>query len=336
MKPVRQLAKAYSVLREAWRSTRAPSNPRIFDALSQVFEHPVGTGPSISLSEHLRENPPIARLEPDADWTWRSEAHEFSLPYRSSLFGPGCLRMRPAEKDPKGTLIFLHGFQSDADAAFGQGDAASGPGRLAKAAGYNLVSWDWPLQGLRSPDGLYRDTGSVITLEREYARILPMLGTCLWREIIHEMAFALNSVAKKVAGQGPLVVFGWSMGGGLAYFARPLCSSVDLMIAAGSCAAYRDLLREGKTRLHGYFYYPAFPGRRFDLEDVVRETLRDGGSLLVVHGEEDRGCLASTVETLLSIENRGPGSLRVETLQGHGHVLSEPMLRIVANAVDGL
>jgi pimeloyl-ACP methyl ester carboxylesterase len=315
---VGKLKTAIEVLREHWRVARAPPNRGVYGALAAAAPGGFGKG----FAAYLEDFPARGKVEALGDWR-RDASGEFRLRYSSSFFAQGCLRVRPG--GGRGTLVFLPGNLTGADEVFKPGAHRAAMTELADSVGMALACWDWPLQGSRLEGCLYAGLGSLYSAEREYSRFLPALGTCLWREFVAELAFALPQVRRQVGGDGPMHVVGWSMGACFAYVAPLLCDSVATTLAAGSCARVSDLVAEGETRRHGFWFYPMEGLRYFDLDGVVDSVIASGRPVRIVHGDRDPGCLPRTRAAMAERARASGGLLTVEVLPGHGHVLSPEM-----------
>ena len=313
-----KLKTAYEVLREQWLVARVPPNRGVYESLACATALDSTRG----LGAYLAEHPARGRVEALGEWSRDAASGESRLRYSSSFFAEGCLRVRPGAG--RGTLVFLPGNLTGADEVFRPGAHRAGMTGMADALGMSLACWDWPLQGARLDRSLYLGLRSIYSAEREYSRFLPSLGTCLWREFVAELAFALPQVRRHV-GEGPMHVVGWSMGACFAYLAPLVCDSVRSTVAAGSCARVKDLVAEGETRRHGFWFYPMNGMRYFDLETVIEAVISSGRPVRIVHGDRDPGCLARTRELLVERAAASRGLLSVEVLPGHGHVLSPAM-----------
>lgn len=120
------------------------------------------------------------------------------------------------------------------------------------------------------------------------------------------------------------------MGACFAYVAPLLGTEITSTLAVGSCARFKDLIAEGKTRLEGYFFYPLNVLRYFDLEDVVGEVLNLGHVLQIICGERDAGCLESTRKALASRAVDLGHHLQIKVLPRHGHLFSEAVKREIS------
>jgi hypothetical protein len=125
------------------------------------------------------------------------------------------------------------------------------------------------------------------------------------------------------------------MGACFAYLAPLLCGSVSGAVAAGSCARVRDLVADGETRRHGYWFYPMNGLAYFDLDTVVDAVIASGRPVRIVHGDLDPGCLARTRERFVERARSSRGLLGVEVLAGHGHVLSAEMKARIRRHLEG-
>lgn len=303
------------------RMLRLPHDPRIAKSLGELAAAAAEGRAAGGLERYLVERPALGRLEVTRDWYEDADSGELRLDYASALFAPGRLRLRPAGEG-RGTLVFLHGSMGSAAEAFGEGPSPARVGSLAQRAGLGLACWDWPLHGERLSRCLYGGLASPLSAEREYARLLPSLGTSLWREWIAELGFALDHLARRTGSRGGLHVLGNSMGAAFAYVAPSLGAELASVVAINSCARVADLLAEGAARAHGFFFFPLDALRYFDLEDLVDAALARGVPLLVLHGDRDPGCLESTRRRLRECAGPGGSRARIEVLPDHPHLFS--------------
>lgn len=325
-----KLERASEVLREAWLVSRAPPNEAIFRRLGSLADERMGQTHRRGLRRYLEEHAALGEIAIDEDWHDHEASEEMRLDYSNSLFARGCLRVKPGPEE-HGLIVFLPGYQAGAEDVLGRGNHRQNLRHVADELEMGIASWDWPLQGLRRDGCLYRGLGSVYSGEREYSRILPALGTCLWRELIAELQFALGQIRRCIGPDRSIHVVGWSMGGWFAYPAPLLGTRITTTTAAGSCARITDLLAEGKTRLHGYFFYPLNALTYFDLEDVVRDVLNQGHPLHIIHGERDTGCLESTRKALAQTAAQLARPLHINVLPAHGHLFSELLKQHIAD-----
>lgn len=322
---------AIRVVQEAWRVSRVPMDNRIFSALSEASG--LESSEQRGLHAYLEAYPALGRHEVRDDWLSEPESGDRVLTYDASLFAAGELRVRGLSEH-RDILVFLPGHQMSSDKVFSNRLANCDLVAFARSKGLALACWDWPLQGERLNRCLFSDLNSVFSAEREYARILPLLGACLWREYVAELTWGLQQIARLAGPDRNVHVLGWSMGGAFAYLAPLLGTRIASAVSVGSCARFADLVREGKTRRHSYFFYPLAAVNYFDLDDVVGEVLASGQDLRVVYGDSDLGCLASTKQHLETIAANGGGRLVIDVVRDHGHVLDAHLLARAAEHID--
>lgn len=319
----RKISRALFVLKETWKLTRAAPHQEIFQNLAKTARDQQESSNDKGCLSYLKKRLPIARIEVTQDWYHTNG--EWQLNYDSTLFAPGQLRIinyRPERH----LLIVLPGFHTGATQILKEENHPHYFANFAKIHNLSLMTWDWPLQGQRLEAVLYHDLGSVYSAEREYSRILPMLGTCLWREYVHELDFALQHARSLFESENPIHVFGWSMGGAFATITPLLSENVATTTAAGTCAGWKDLLEYGFTNVHGYFFYPLDATNWFDIEDTVLETLSKNTRVLFIHGDNDPGCLAQTRERLINHTSSYGENFRLVVLPSHHHELSESII----------
>lgn len=323
MKLLRRARNAVETLRDAWLVARVPPNREIFRELLSIGG---GLARRNGLRSYLEDYPAKGRILIREDWSFHAASGEMRLSYSNSLFAPGCLRLKPGRQD-NGLVVFLPGYQDGADDVLGRGHHPQNMTGVARELGMGIACWDWPLQGRRRDGCLYLGLRSVHSAEREYSRILPALGTSLWREAVAELEFALPQIRRHVGPNRAIHLVGWSMGGCFAYLAPLLGIELATAVAAGSCARVKDLVAEGKTRLQGYFFYPLNGLAYFDLDDVVADVLRLDRPLRIIHGDRDAGCLESTRRVLAGTAAALGRPLPIDVLPDHGHVFSPAIKR---------
>jgi pimeloyl-ACP methyl ester carboxylesterase len=319
---ISRVRQAVELLRESRRVGRVPHDARIAGALIDQAAHLAGERTRLGFERYLEERPALARLEVIRDWYAAPRSGELRLDYASTLFAPGRLRLREGP-DGRGTLVFLHGSVGSSAEALGERPGRRDVSALARRAGLGLACWDWPFHGDRLGQGLYVGLRDAISCEREHARVLPAFGTSLWGEWVAELGFALRQIRRRLGPGARLHVLGNSMGGAFAYVAPLLGVEIASAISVNSCARIADLLAEGRTRVHGFFFYPLDGLRYFDLEDLVDGSLARGTRLLILHGDLDPGCLEATRRRLERCAAPGGGTARIEVLPDHPHRFSE-------------
>lgn len=314
-----KIRSAFTVMRETWLLQRVPANDAIFQHLRATVKQT--TGNPGGLRRYLDVYPPLGSIVIEKDWYHDISSGEMRLNYSNSLFADGCLRINSGTPD-SAIIVFLPGNITAVDDVFRPGNHPNNMTKVAETLRMGLASWDWPLQGRRRDRCLYQGLRSLFSGEREYSRILPAVGTSLWREYVFELQFALAQIERLTGPARKIHVVGWSMGACFAYLAPLLTTAVRTTIAVGSCAAVKDLLAEGKTRVHGFFFYPLNGLAYFDLEDIVSEALNSDHPIEIIYGDQDPGCLESTSRTLAQNAAQFGHPLEITVLTGHGHVFS--------------
>lgn len=328
----RFLRKAYrpiEVVREAWLAPRAPYNQNLFANLYSTAKKKT-CEPRLGFSAYLRDHPAISKIRVIRDWSY-DESKEWRLNYSSTIFDEGTLRAR-VNSESEHVLIFLPGYYVGAEQVLRDAKHPQYLVNLASQLNASLVVWTWPLQEGRGNGGLFKGMKSVVSIEREYARILPTLSTSLWREMIAELEFAVSNIAR-LFDQGQIFhVVGWSMGGGFAYFAPLLSDRVKTVVSTGSCARIIDLIQSGRTRAHSLYFYPHDCLHYFDLDDVIAEIISRQVRLSIIYGENDLGCLSSSSN---AIAGRSPQSidLALKILPGHGHYFSAELKSCIIDSL---
>jgi len=316
------MKRALDAVLEPRRVIRAPYDARIAGCLGDWAARLARERPAHGLEQYLEGRPPLARLDVTRDWYAASPGGELRLDYTSTLFAPGRVRLRQGPPG-RGVLVFLHGSTGSSAEAFGERRGRSDVSALARDAGLGLACWDWPFHGKRLGGGLYAALRDPVTCEREHARILPVLGTSLWREWVAELAFALHQIRRQVGPDTKLHVLGNSMGGAFAYVAPLLGVQIASASSVNSCARVADLLAEGAARVHGFFFYPLDGLRFFDLEDLVEGSLALGTRVSILHGDRDHGCRETTRRRLRGCRGPGGTAARIEVLADHSHLFSD-------------
>jgi len=324
----RKALRALFLMREAYLLPRAGADRNVHAALASTAQARLEQ--RRGFQAYLCDHVPVSQIQITEDWH-EAESGEMQLDYTNSLFAPGVLRLS-RKGIGAGILIALPGFQTGASVILADRHHDHYLGDFASGNSLGLAAWDWPLQGRRLDTCMYQGLASIYSAEREYSRILPSLGTSLWREFIAEFEFALRQIRRLVGPDLPLHVIGWSMGGSFAYYAPLLGTAIATTIAAGSCAAISDLFLEHRARVHGFFFYPHDSLGYFDLDDIVAEVAAAGTQLLVIHGDQDPGCLPGTRQRLCDkIAKASDNAARLKVLGNHGHVLSDDLKNECSN-----
>ncbi len=299
-------------------ASRAPHNPKLFSNLYQLARL-AQNEKAEGFSGYLEKNPQISRINVLRDWNTVDDI-EWRMCFNSNIFADGTLQAR-VDPHSKHVIIFLPGYYTDAEQVLKEKGHPQYLIDLVAFLGASLVTWTLPLQGNRGENALFLGQGSVLSAEKEYVRILPAFGTSLWRELLGELQFALNNIRRFFGPKKVLHVVGWSMGGGLAYYAPLLENKIASVTAVGSCARLVDLIETGATRNHSYYFYPHNCLPYFDLDDVVFDVVEEGTDIGIICGDKDHGCLKTSID---AIRRRVPERIKsnICVLPNHGHQFS--------------
>lgn len=247
---IKKLKSVLRVLRDAKRAKNLKPNLGIFNHLLRVYESTPRTNAALIHQLHKKC---VNTCRPAG--VWQKEGNEASLEFDSPLFG-GAKIWSYLPDNYQQALVFLPGSITAARTVLDDPGSPFFLKEFCKKHSIALFVWDWPLQGDRKKKSLYLGLESHAILEREYGRILPLFGSSLWREYIDELRFCLTEVQKILPAGIELDLLGWSQGAWFAYFSPLLGVQIRRVIAAGSCASFRDLLLNGAAHVHGFFYYP--------------------------------------------------------------------------------
>ena len=317
----KKIASAYRILRDAKAASDPQPQMQIFEALAKI-SNSVGDS-SIGLDRSL-ELPSITNCI--ASGSWKKINDEHSLEVKSTLFSDFNLRAYiPSEYNQ--AIVFLPGSITGAIDVMCDPKSDFFLKSFCERESIALFVWDWPLQGERKKDALYKNTQSHSILEREYSRILTLYGTSLWHEYLAELRFCLEEINKLIDDNAELTVVGWSQGAWFSYFSPLLGTPIDKVIAAGSCATFSDLVDFGATHVHGFFYYPCNAINSFDLDDVINRTASMGTKTNILFGDNDRGCFPSSLQCIKTTleKNNKLQNFHSRILPSAGHVFTTEM-----------
>lgn len=263
----------------------------------------------------LNLHPSVSNIELKKDWYYDKKVNEWNYTYHNNIFGTGKIRFF-CPKNYKKIVIFFPGSVSSTNDIMSNKNSQFYLKETCKTKNLALITWEWPMQGNRLKNGLIKNFKRPFSLEKEYARILPIFGSSLWREYIEEIFFCFKILKKRIDKSVEIDLIGWSQGGWFSYFA-PLCGlNIKQCFSAGSCAFIRHLLISGKTQIHGYFYYPLMKNNKFDLDDIIKKTISTGTKQFIVFGDHDRGCLLESKNTL---EEKFTTNLEIKIFKNLSH-----------------
>lgn len=164
-----------------------------------------------------------------------------------------------------------------------------------------VITWDWPLQGRRWDGRYFQRLDLISNVEREYNKLLAIIGTNLFDEYLSEFASVLRLIESKFSGY-EIDVIGWSQGAHFSWYAPFFARNVRRIYACGSFAFYRHLVSEGFPHVHGFPHFPVLKNFRWDLDDLLARHKTADIMTFLIFGELDRGVLKKSIE---DIKNSG-------------------------------
>ncbi len=316
------LIRAYKVLIEAWSAPRAKVNYIIYENINLYLKK--NKKKKYGISKYLDKYHGLSKIIAINSWDYDEELDEYYHEYSSSFFSNGKIRIK--NYNSKRALIFLSGYYSNANDVFQNETHPQYLLNYCKKSNTSLVSWDSVFQGKRGQNAIYKNLNSTVSAEREYSRFLSMIGTSLWNEYVNELRYAVKMINQFYNNKADLITVGWSMGGAFAHLVPMFTRKCKLVIASGSLARFHDLIREGKTRLHGFFFYPLNSIYYFDLEDIVKENNLSNCKTIFIFGENDPGCLKSSYSLLKKMYKKNQENVHFIKFKNYGHFF-EPKIK---------
>tara|TARA_Y100000816_G_C26095536_1_gene579666 strand:- start:290 stop:1282 length:993 start_codon:yes stop_codon:yes gene_type:complete len=284
------IKRAIFVIREAWLAPRAKRN-RLINR-NFFFEARDRLNNKRGVKNYLKNHSAISKLKVTKRWHYNKNKSEFQLNYKSSIFGNGVIRIK--KNHSKKVLIFLHGYYSSSENVLSKKNDPQNISNYCFKENIDLAAWTFPLHGQRGENSIYLNLKSNVTNEREYSRFLGMYNSSIWLEYLNEIEFCINEIKKYYKNKVEVYIVGWSMGAAFVPYVQYLFPEIKKSFMIGSFARFVDLINDGKTRLHGYFFYPNDSLKYFDLEDILIDLKKKKSIIKIIFGEGDPGCLKST------------------------------------------
>ena len=176
-----------------------------------------------------------------------------------------------------------------------------------------LITWDWPLSGNRLNNGLFQNSYSIYTAEKEYSKILGYYGSSLFVEYIDEYKEVLKEVVR-IYKDKKIYVVGYSMGGFFSYF---------------SSIINNNIFKTFQTRVNGHYYYPHNVIEKFDLDSVIKTSAkRVKNNLVVIFGDKDINC-SNTVRKKIELDKTK--NIYFKVIKNHSHNFSDKIIKILKN-----
>ena len=325
---IKYILRAYSVLNEAWSAPRAKVHDEIFKNISH-FQKSNRKSYENNFTKYIKLNKGLSKISPINDWKYCKNLDEYQHHYKSSFFSDGKIRLKKVNQNR--VLVFLSGYYSGVEDVF---DNNLHPQFLVNDCvkhNLSLASWSSISQKDRGQNALYNNLNSVVSVEREYSRFLPSIGTSIWNEYVNEMVYCIGKISEFYKDKVEIICVGWSMGGAFAHICPLINDNCKLSISAGSLARYEDLINEGKTRLHGYFFFPI--SCMFDLEDIIKASIKKNAKNIFIFGEKDPGCLKSS-KNFLENKFKNESNFVLEEILNYGHFFLPKIKNSIFNHID--
>ena len=315
--------RAYNVLVEAWSAPRSKKNKKINIQFSNYFK--TLRTKKAGLIKYINKYHGLSEIKPINNWSYDKKLKEFKHEYSSSFFSNGIIRIK--KFNTKKVLIYFSGYYSNSDDVLNNSSHPQYLTKVCKDLNVSLVTWNMISQGQRGQNSLYLNMNSTVSVEREYSRFLPTIGTSLWNENLNEIKYAVKIVNKFFENKAEIISAGWSMGGAYAHLVPLFTNNCKLVISTGSLARFHDLIKDGNTRLHGYFFYPYNGLKYFDLEDIVRVNIKKNNKSIFIFGDEDPGCLKTSYNFMSKLFKSHKKNVIFIKLKNYGHFF-EPKIKL--------
>ena len=279
------------------------------------------------MNKYLLDHVPLNKFYIKKNWFLDND-NLYKFKFKNKFFYDG--EVWANVKNSKNIIIFLPGYESQADNIFNKKNNNQYLNDLTCKLNASLISWTWPFQGIRAQKSIYLDSGSNLNVEREYSRFFNYLNTSLWRELLFEYEFILKNIIKLVGKDKKIHIVGWSMGAAFSYYSSLLIKNITSITAIGSCARFEDLLKSGHSKVQGFFFYPINAYCYFDLEDAIKNILNKKTSIKIICGSEDRGCLKSTM-SYLNKNFKKNKKFEIIEIKKHKHHFSKKIKLVLFN-----
>jgi len=219
-----------------------------------------------------------------------------SLEYKNKFFSDGKILIYAPTK-PKKLVILLNGSLNSGDDVIFHRNSKYFLKDILEVHNCALATWTWPLQAERK-NGFFPSLSTFTSVERQYAKLLNIVGSDLWEQYIIELSMCMREIEKfnkNNWGNVEIIIAGWSMGGSLGWFAPYFLNSPVKALILGSCARFQDLISFGRQNSQGLYYFPKFGPEFFDIENIAVDLLEKGNSFHVSFGEKDKNCIQNSL-----------------------------------------
>ena len=254
----------------------------------------------------------------------------YSLMFESKIFSNFEVKVcNNLDKNEK-ILIYLPGFHTSAMDVSENADHAEYLLELCIEKEITLITWDWPLCGDRLNNGLFQNSNSIYTAEKEYSKILNFYGSSLFIEYLNEYKVVLKEVVNIYKNKKVYIV-GFSMGGFFSYFSSIINNNIYKIISIASLNTYKNLIKTNQTKVNGHYYYPHNAIKNIDLDNIIKTSANNiKDNLIIIYGDKDPNCSNIVKQKLVSSKIK---NVYFNVIQNHGHNFSNKILRIIKNEI---
>ena len=314
------------LLKEFYYSNRYTYNVQKKKVLIYKLEEKRKSKLKLDIYEYLDQYKPISEINIKDD-NKNFENENFIVKLSNTIFDDVKIRVNNNKVQNKKVLIYLHGYKSGADDVISNNKHPEYLLDFAKKNQLTLVTWDWPLHGERLNRCLFENINSIYSAEKQYSKILNLMGSSLFIEYINEYKFILNTLTD-IFKDKKIINVGYSMGGFFSYFSSILNSNIYKIISISSFSSYSNILNDEKIQLNGQFYYPYNATTFFEMDDIIISAIKKNiQSLHIIFGDKDPNCNIE-MKNNFNIKN-----MSIKVLKNHGQEFSKDTLRLLQDAI---
>ncbi len=205
------------------------------------------------------------------------------------------------------------------------------PGEELARAGYVVLGIDAYAFGERRFQGPAGDREDGRVAEESLFKMFLWQGRTLWGMMVRDDRLALNYLlSRPEVDPARIATTGMSMGSTRSWWLAALDERISAVISVGCLTRYQNLIRAGRCRNHGIYYYvPNMLREQIDIESVV--GLIAPRPHLTLTGDEDMGSPPDGVRTINEFQTRlyrlygAEERFRGLLYEGVGHDYTEAM-----------
>lgn len=282
----------YNICLDEIKSVNLKSNKEFRNVFLKEFIKKQKSGCNFNYQEFFKQ---FSKKYHRSDWK-KVSTDIYQLEYMNQFFSNGKILIFSPVK-PKKLVILLNGSLNSAEDILLHRNSKYFLKDIMEAHNCALATWTWPLQAERK-NAFFPSLSTFKSVERQYAKLLNIIGTDLWEQYIFELSICMRSIEEyndSNLGNLEMIIAGWSMGGSLAWFAPYFLNTRVKTLVLGSCARFQDLISFGRQNSQGLYYFPKFGPEFFDIENIAADLLEKGNSVHVQFGENDKNCIQNSI-----------------------------------------